>query len=117
LTGERYEGDHTGGSVEGAKSRPTGKSNPRDVVPRVGPEGKPVFKLVYDSLDELLQWFAPDALWITQDWISETVCEVGILSLDYKQTVWLASLSLDLRWTLSPRAGPWQGVPITIDWG
>lgn len=73
--------------------------------------------IAYDSLDELVDWFAPDALWITWEWYSDGVCEIGILDLDYRMTIWLATLSLDLRWTLSPRAGPWQGKPVSIDWG
>lgn len=73
--------------------------------------------LRYATLDETIEELAPDSLWITKDWLSETACEVGILDLDYKMTVWLASLSLDLRWTLSPRHGPWQGTPLTLNWG
>jgi hypothetical protein len=84
-------------------------------VLRVGPEGTAVLMLVYDSLSELLEWFAPDALWITQEWFSDEVCEIGILNLDYRMTVWLATLSLDGRWTLSPRGGPWQGKPVFIE--
>jgi hypothetical protein len=70
--------------------------------------------ITYDSLDELLDWWQPDALWITKEWFSPTTCEVGILHLDYRMTVWLATLSLDQRWTLSPRGGPWQGKPLIL---
>ena len=71
--------------------------------------------ITYASLDETIEELAPDALWVTVDWLSDEAAEVGILDLDYRMTVWLASLSLDHRWTLSPRAGPWQGRPVLIE--
>lgn len=69
----------------------------------------------YDSLDELLDWWAPDCWQLDIKWISPTVASIEVLDVDFKFTVWLATLSLDLRWTLSPVAGPWQGRPVFID--
>jgi hypothetical protein len=54
-------------------------------------------------------------LWVTKEWFSDEACEIQILDVDYRMTVWLATLSLDHRWTLSPRGGPWQGRPVFID--
>jgi hypothetical protein len=69
------------------------------------------------ALDELVAWAFPDALWITFEPHSDEAFTVNILDLDYTYTVWLATLSLDERWTLSPRGGPWQGKPVVIDFG
>lgn len=33
---------------------------------------------------------------------------IWILDADYSYTQWLASRSLDWRWTLSPINGPWE---------
>lgn len=71
--------------------------------------------LSYASLDELLDWWAPDCWQLDKKWISPTVCSIELLDRDFKFTVWLASLSLDQRWTLSPVAGPWQGKQVFLD--
>lgn len=57
------------------------------------------------DLDSLLDEFWPDALWIAGQRISDEVYTLWILDLDYSYTEWLACLSLDGRWTVSPR-GP-----------
>ena len=67
------------------------------------------------KLDELTAWHWPDALWITYERHSDTCYTLNVLDVDYKYTVWRASLSLDHRWTLSPVAGPWQGTGVTLD--
>jgi hypothetical protein len=73
--------------------------------------------IVYDSLDELLDWWAPDCWQLEQRWISPECCEISLLDREFRFTVWLAHLSLDLRWTLSPVAGPWQGTPVSVPKG
>jgi hypothetical protein len=71
--------------------------------------------LSYASLQETIDELAPDALWVTVTPVGDGVNEIGILDLDYRMTVWIATLSLDGRWTLSPHGGPWQGKPVFID--
>jgi hypothetical protein len=73
--------------------------------------------LVYDSLSDLLQWWAPDALDMSLEWHSHEACTINLLAADLKYTVWLATLSLDQRWTLSPRHGPWQGEWVVVEQG
>jgi hypothetical protein len=55
------------------------------------------------ELSELVLWRFPDALDLDYQRHSDQVYTVHILDLDYSYTRWLASLSLDGRWTLSPR--------------
>jgi hypothetical protein len=62
------------------------------------------------DLDAAVALKYPDALWVTYESHSEDVYTVYILNFDYTYTQWLGSLSLDNRWTLSPRGGPWQAV-------
>lgn len=57
---------------------------------------------IWDLLDTL----APDALWIASEQHSEQAYTIWYLDLDYSYNEWLATLSLDGRWTLSPRSGP-----------
>lgn len=56
------------------------------------------------DLDETISWLAPDALWVSAKRHSDYVYSVWILDVDYSYTEWLASLSFDQRWTLSPRS-------------
>ena len=55
------------------------------------------------DLDELIEWWAPNALAIEGIRHDDRTYTLVVLDLDYRQTVWLACLSLDHRWTLSPR--------------
>jgi hypothetical protein len=72
-------------------------------VQRVGHAGNQVTMLCYDSLDELIEYAFPNALAIEGISHGEDAKTLIILDLNYKYTVWLACLSLDHRWTLSPR--------------
>jgi hypothetical protein len=76
---------------------------------------KQVTNLTYDSLDELLDWWAPDCWQLDQHWYSHECCRIELLDREFRFTVWLASLSLDHRWTLSPVAGPWQSSPSELE--
>lgn len=75
---------------------------------QISAERNQVFMLCYDSLEELLDWWAPDCWQLDQHWISDDVCKIDLCEKDFRFTVWIASLSLDGRWTLSPVHGPWQ---------
>lgn len=55
------------------------------------------------ELDELIDWAFPDALWIEIGRHSDEAATVYVYDLDYKYTRWLACISLNDRWTLSPR--------------
>jgi hypothetical protein len=68
------------------------------------------------DLDATVAYLYPDALWVTYERHSDQAYTVNVLNLDYRYTVWLGSLSLDGRWTLSPREGPFQGSPVWLDW-
>jgi hypothetical protein len=54
------------------------------------------------DLERLVSELHPDALWIEYWQHSEKAFTVTVLDLDYSYNRWLASLSLDNRWTLSP---------------
>jgi hypothetical protein len=56
-----------------------------------------------ELLEELVAWNWPDLLWLDIEWHSPQAATLWVLDLDYKYTRWLACLSLDQRWTLSPR--------------
>jgi hypothetical protein len=86
----------------------TPRNLPVHVVLRAGLEGKQVTILMYALLEELIQWRWPDALWTEIQPLSNETAIVTILDLNYGYTEWVASLSLDKRWTLSPRHGPWE---------
>lgn len=59
-------------------------------------------------LDEIIDYAFPDALMVGHTAHAEDTYSIYILGLDYSYTKWLASLSLDNRWTLSPISGPWE---------
>lgn len=67
-------------------------------------------------LDELLDWFAPDCLWIAATRHSESAYTLDIMDLDYTLMAYRASLSLDGRWTLTPIDGPYKGRPVSEEW-
>jgi hypothetical protein len=54
-------------------------------------------------LEEVIGCGWPDHLWSQIEWKSPQAAVVWILDWDYTYTEWMASLSLDGRWTLSPR--------------
>lgn len=56
------------------------------------------------GLEEILDYGWPDALWIEATPHAPDTYSVWILDLDYSYTEWLACLSLDGRWTVSPRS-------------
>jgi hypothetical protein len=58
------------------------------------------------ALDDLIAYLEPDALWVAGERHSEDAYTVWVLTLDYSYNEYLASLSLDGRWTVSPRSGP-----------
>ena len=66
------------------------------------------------ELNRLLDWFKPDALWVEVELHSDQAATVWILDADDTYTEWLASLSLDDRWTLSPRGGIWENRVLTL---
>lgn len=55
-------------------------------------------------LDEIIDYAFPNALMVGATHHSESVYSIYVLDLDYRYTKWLASLSLDDRWSLSPRS-------------
>lgn len=55
------------------------------------------------QLDDLIVYGWPDALWVECEMHSQEAYTVWILDADYTYGRWLAALSLDGRWTLSPR--------------
>ena len=55
------------------------------------------------KLDDLLEYAFPEAVAIEGIRHGDEAWTLVILDVDLKQTVWLACLSLDHRWTLSPR--------------
>lgn len=57
-----------------------------------------------EALNELLDWRFPDALWVSFQRHSRYVYTVWIMDLDYSYNEYLACLSFDNRWTLSPRS-------------
>jgi hypothetical protein len=61
-----------------------------------------------DTLADLIDYRWPDALWVAAERHSERCITFWVLDLDYKYTEWIAHLSLDDRWTLSPVGGPWE---------
>jgi hypothetical protein len=63
-----------------------------------------VIKELPQALDELIAWRYPDALWIEAESHSPQCYVIWVLDLDYTYSKWLATLSLDGRWTLSPRS-------------
>ena len=56
-----------------------------------------------EALEQLIDWRWPDSLWTAYEMHSEECYTVWILDLDYSYNEWLATLSLDGRWTVSPR--------------
>jgi len=60
------------------------------------------------ELEDLLAWRFPDALWIATEVKSDRCIVTWILDSDYGYNEWIAHLSLDHRWTLSPVRGPWH---------
>lgn len=60
------------------------------------------------GLEELVDYAWPDALWVAGEIRDDTTYTIWILNIDETYTEWLASLSLDERWTLSPVRGPWH---------
>jgi hypothetical protein len=63
----------------------------------------PSIQEIPERLDEIIDYAFPDALMVGATPHSEETYTVYILDLDYTYTRWLASLSVDNRWTLSPR--------------
>lgn len=60
------------------------------------------------ALDDLLVYGWPDALWVATERKSDRCVIVWILDIDYTYTEYVAHLSLDDRWTVSPVRGPWH---------
>lgn len=56
----------------------------------------------------MLDFGWPDALWIAAEQHSERCYVIWILDCDYSYNEWIAHLSLDERWTVSPVRGPWH---------
>ena len=78
-------------------------------VTRVGgPELNPTIQQLPAALDDLIRYRWPDALWVATERHSGRCIIVWILDLDYSYTEWVAHLSLDDRWTVSPVRGPWH---------
>ena len=68
----------------------------------------PSIQKIPAALDDLIRLKYPDALWVATERHSERCIIVWILNFNYTYTEWVAHLSLDDRWTLSPVRGPWH---------
>jgi hypothetical protein len=66
-------------------------------------EVDPSIQAIPQRLDEIIDYAFPNALMVGATCHSDDVYSIYILDLDYSYTRWLASLSLDNRWSLSPR--------------
>lgn len=62
----------------------------------------PSIQEIPKRLDEIIDYAFPDALMVGATCHSAHAYSIYVLDLDYSYTKWLASLSLDNRWTLSP---------------
>jgi hypothetical protein len=60
------------------------------------------------GLMEIIDYGWPDALWVAGEARADDAYTIWILNIDSTYTEWLASLSWDGRWTLSPVRGPWH---------
>lgn len=58
------------------------------------------------GLVDIVLYRFPDALDLHYERHSDEAWTVYVLDIDYSYSRWLACLSLDDRWTLSPRAVP-----------
>jgi hypothetical protein len=72
-------------------------------VLRGRPQLNPGIHTLPQGIELLLGRKFPDCLAVEGYRHSDGVWTLVILDLDYSYTVWLACLSLDQRWTLSPR--------------
>jgi hypothetical protein len=88
----------------GAKFLHPTRFSPRHVTREGWPEVKHSIQVLEQELDDLVCYAFPDALWVSSARLANDTYRVWVLDLDYSYTEWLASLSLDYRWTLSPRA-------------
>jgi hypothetical protein len=75
---------------------------PRDVLLEASMDEQPTILAFPDSLDAIIDYAFPDALMVGGTRHSERAFTIYVLDLNYSYTRWLASLSLDGRWTLSP---------------
>lgn len=55
------------------------------------------------ELDQLIDFAFPEAVAVEGIRHSDEAFTIVVLDVNLSQTVWLAALSLDHRWTLSPR--------------
>ena len=60
------------------------------------------------GLESLIDWGWPDALWVAAEVRDERTYTIWILNIDGTYTEWMASLSFDERWSVSPVRGPWH---------
>lgn len=67
------------------------------------------------QVDQLIDRLYPDALWVDPQRHDDMTYTIWVLDADYTYTEWLCCLSLDNRWTLSPRGGPWDNAPSSTD--
>jgi hypothetical protein len=81
---------------------------PRDVALGGAVEEDFSIQEIPKRLDEIIDYLYPDALMVGATRHSDDVYSIYVLDIDYKYTKWLASLSLDQRWTLSPRDNAWH---------
>jgi hypothetical protein len=103
LTGDPRGGDKGGGREGGPENlHPPSLSRPTRACWELEMEGTQVIIKPPLDLRELCEWAFSDALDIDYDMVSDEVCIVWMLRAGYSYEKWLASLSLDHRWTLSP---------------
>lgn len=60
-------------------------------------------KIIPNGIEQAIDRKFPDAVAVDGIRHSDDAWTIVVLDVDLNQTVWLASLSLDHRWTLSPR--------------
>jgi hypothetical protein len=102
MIGGGGRGDHSVSLISKIVPRDVNDGRSADVDP--GDKAFPV------ELKDLVEWRFPDALWIAYERKSEECVVVWILDVDNGYNEWIAHLSLDHRWTLSPVRGPWHTV-------
>ena len=103
LTAEPWGGDYGGGREEGnTVSHPTSATR-RPGTRRGAPEVNPGNKSFPTELDSTIDLLDDLALDVSATRHSDEAYTLIILHLSGRYRVWLASLSLDQRWTLSPR--------------
>lgn len=105
-----------GGGVGGDPNLlPNPRFFPSDVLPQATDRKEPTIPTLPAALEFLLGEAFPDALWIDAKKVSDFTYVLWMLDLDYSYNEWIAHLSIDHRWTLSPVRGPCYDTVTTPD--